>query len=119
MKFLVDECVSPSVKNWLIKNNYDAISIYDNLCGIPDSLVLKKAFSEERILITSDKDFGEMIFKNKQQHCGVVLLRLTDDRPLNKINILSNLLMHHKADLFANFVVVTEETIRIIRPLPN
>ncbi len=116
MKFLVDECVGPTVAKWLKQQNYNAISIYDDVPGIDDNAVLNKALSENRILITSDKDFGEMIFKNNMQHCGVLLLRLTDERPANKIQILSSILRKHSQDLFGNFVVATEKTIRIIKP---
>lgn len=116
MKFLVDECVGPTVAEWLKKNNYDAISIYDYMPGIDDNTVLDKAFSENRILITSDKGFGEMIFKHNKQHCGVLLLRLIDERPKNKIHILQNILKNYLSELSYNFIVVTETTIRIIKP---
>lgn len=115
MKFLVDECVGPTVSDWLKQNNYDAISIYDDSPGINDDSVLEKAFTEHRILITSDKDFGEMLFKNKKQHCGVILLRLVDERPSNKIIVLKRVLKNYLDDLFGNFIVVTEKTIRVIK----
>jgi predicted nuclease of predicted toxin-antitoxin system len=115
MKFLVDECVGPTVTKWLKQNNYDAISIYDDLSGVSDDFVLKKAFLENRILITSDKDFGEMIFKNKMQHCGIVLLRLITEQPSNKIRVLEAVLKNYAQELFGNYVVVTETTVRIIK----
>jgi predicted nuclease of predicted toxin-antitoxin system len=114
MKFLVDECVGPVVAQWL-KQKYDAISIYDYLTGIDDNDVLQKAFLENRILITSDKDFGEIIFKSKKQHCGIILLRLDDERPSNKIVVLDSVLQRHSEELFGNFVVITEKTIRVIK----
>ncbi|MBT4855953.1 DUF5615 family PIN-like protein [bacterium] len=117
MKFLVDECVGPSVARWLVNNGYDAISIYDDgLAGIDDNSVLEKALLENRILITSDKDFGDMVFKDKKPHCGVTLLCLIDEKPANKILVLKRILNKHSEDLFENFVVVTEKTIRIIKP---
>ncbi len=84
--------------------------------GISDDSVLNKAFSENRILITSDKDFGEMIFKNKNRHSGIILLRLVDERPSKKILVLNSILKNHLADLIGNFVVVTENSVRIIKP---
>ena len=50
MKFLVDECVGPTVASWLNGQGYDVVSIYDELQGIDDDLVLEKAFLENRIL---------------------------------------------------------------------
>lgn len=116
MKFLVDECVGPTVARWLKQNNYDAISIYDGIPGIDDNSVLQKSLLESRILITSDKDFGEMIFKNKMQHCGIILLRLIDERPSNKIGVLDSILKNYAHELFGNFVVATERTVRITKP---
>jgi predicted nuclease of predicted toxin-antitoxin system len=99
----------------LKQQGYDAVSIYEELSGIDDDSVLEKALLENRILITSDKDFGEMIFKNKRQHCGVVLLRLIDEKPSNKINVLKSILANYNQNLFGNYVVVTEKTVRIIK----
>lgn len=115
MKFLVDECVGPTVAHWLKQNGYDAISIYDDLPGISDDLVLKKALLENRILITSDKDFGELIFKNRVQHCGILLLRLFNEKPSNKIDVLNRILADYATEICNNFIVATEKTIRIIK----
>ena len=116
MKFLVDECIGPTVAKWLKQKGYDALSIYDEIPGIDDNAVLNKALTQNRVLITCDKDFGEMIFKNKMQHCGILLLRLIDDKPASKINILESILENYRQDLVNNFVVVTEKTVRIIKP---
>ncbi len=115
MKFLVDECVGPAVAKWLKEKGYDAISIYDFEPGIDDQSVLKKAIQENRILITCDKDFGEMVFKSKLTHSGIILLRLFDERPTNKIFILEKLIKSYSNELEHNYVVSTEITVRIIK----
>jgi predicted nuclease of predicted toxin-antitoxin system len=114
-KFLVDECVGLDIANWLQEQGYDAISIYDIATGSDDNEVLEKAFTENRILITCDKDFGEMIFKGQKQHVGVILLRLANEKPSHTILILKNLFDHYSHDLFGNFVVVSESVVRITR----
>lgn len=115
MKFVVDECVGPMVARWLKQNNYDVVSIFDEMRGATDDLVLQKAFQENRILITADKDFGDMVFRQKDQHHGVVLLRLLDQTTPNKIKVLEWLLETNHENLSYNFVVVTEKTVRIIQ----
>ena len=115
MKFLIDECVGLSVANWLKEQGYDAVSVYDIGIGISDDEVLQKAFSGNRILITCDKDFGEMIFKGKRQHSGVIFLRLENEKPSHKSLVLKNLLERYPQDLFGNFVVVSEGMVRIIK----
>ena len=77
--------------------------------------VLETAQFEERILVTNDKDFGEMIFRQKRPHSGVILLRLTNEQPKNAIAALRGLLERYADQLAENFVVVTETAIRIAR----
>ncbi len=64
MKFLVDECTGPKVARWLTENGYDVYSIADQSPGWTDREVLEKAVTENRVLITNDKDFGFLILKN-------------------------------------------------------
>lgn len=63
MKFIVDECTSPSVARYLISLGFDVYSLSDTSPGWKDEQVLQKANEESRILITNDKDFGELIFR--------------------------------------------------------
>lgn len=81
-----------------------------------DDEILDKASSEHYILITNDKDFGEMIHREKRPHHGIVLLRLKDERASNKIAALEKLLEHYSDQLEDAFVVVTESQIRIGNP---
>lgn len=114
MKFLVDECVGSSVAKWLQENGYDVVSIADESPGIIDDEVLYRAISENRILITSDKDFGELVFKKQRQHCGIVLMRLSNEHPLRKIEIIKQVLTNYHENLPGNYVVVTDAAVRII-----
>ncbi|MCX9074254.1 MAG: DUF5615 family PIN-like protein [Candidatus Methanoperedens sp.] len=113
MRFLVDECTGPAVAQWLRLQNHDVISVFDEIRGADDRKVIQKAFEQNRILITNDKDFGELIFREKKPHKGVVLLRLEDERAANKISVLKHLLEKYENSLPGNFIVVTETTVRI------
>lgn len=115
MKFIVDECTGPTVAKWLTIEGHDSVSVSPDKKGISDKEVLKIAVTEKRILITNDKDFGELIFKEKLTHNGVIFLRLSDETAKNKIHVLKNLLDHHKKIIDqVRFVVVTEKNIRSI-----
>lgn len=114
MKFLVDECIGPAVAKWLREHHHDVFSIYDEARGLEDDAVLQKAFADERILITGDKDFGRLVFQEGKEHRGVILLRLEDERATNKIAVLHNLLEHYAQRLAGNFVVVTETAVRFV-----
>ena len=114
MKFIIDECIGPTVAQWLKQCGYDVISVYEKFPGAGDNQVLDKAFAEKRILITSDKDFGEIIFRNKRQHFGVILLRLLDERPIKKISVIEKILATCPNELsHENFIVATETAIKI------
>ena len=113
MRFLVDECTGPAVAQWLRLQNYDVISVYDEIRGADDKEVIQKASEQNRILITNDKDFGELVFREKKQHKGVILLRLEDERAANKVAVLKQLLEKYESSLPEHFIVVTETTVRI------
>jgi predicted nuclease of predicted toxin-antitoxin system len=115
MRFLVDECTGSKVAKWLSRQGYEVFSVFDRARGISDDLVLQKAFAENWLLITNDKDFGEKIYREKRSHRGVVLMRLADERFSNKIVVLSELLAKHLHQLPNNYVVVTEKQIRFAR----
>jgi predicted nuclease of predicted toxin-antitoxin system len=59
MRFLVDENTGVTVARWLREQGYEVFSVYEQARGIDDDTIIQKAFDENWILITSDKDFGE------------------------------------------------------------
>lgn len=118
MRFLVDESTGPAVARWLQEQGHDAIAIKDVARGAGDEEVLQKATAEKRILIANDKDFGEMIFRRHQPHAGAVLLRLSDETDENKIRVVQQVLNRFAVYLTDNFLVATENNIRIAR-LPD
>ena len=113
MRFLVDECTGSKVAQWLRDANYEVFSVFDEARGITDDEVLTKAFVENWILITNDKDFGEMIFRERRGHHGIIFLRLEDERAINKIQVLEKLLENYAEKLPEQFVTVTETKVRI------
>lgn len=115
MRFLVDECTGSKVAQWLRDENYEVFSVFDEARGIMDDEILVKTFSENWILITNDKDFGEMVFRERREHHGVVFLRLDDERAANKIEVLRRLLESYAEKLPEEFVVVTETKVRFAR----
>ena len=113
MKFIVDECTGPTVAKWL-KERFEVFSVYDESPGMDDNSIIKKAYEENFILITNDKDFGELVFRRGKSHNGVLLLRLEDERVSNKIRIIRMVLGSYSDRLVGNFIVATEKNIRIV-----
>lgn len=80
-----------------------------------DRSILEWADAEGRILITSDKDYGEMVFRQHRPHPGVVLLRLFDQTLRSKTAALGNLVENYGHLLAGNFVVTSGTAVRINR----
>lgn len=109
----MDECTGPAAARWLEREGHDVWSVYDQSPGADDSMVIDLALRENRILVTNDKGFGEMVFREGRLHAGVLLLRLEDERPGNKIAALDRVLQAYGEELPGSFAVVTERSIRI------
>ena len=115
MRFLVDECTGPTVAQWLQQQGHEVFSVYEQARGISDDALLAKAATENWILITNDKDFGEKIYRKHHVHHGVILLRLEDERPAVKIETLRRLLQSYSHRIPGRFIVATETKVRFAR----
>jgi len=115
MRFLVDECAGPVVAEWLRTQGHDVFSVYDLARGMDDDDIVRKAFEENWIVLTNDKDFGEKVYRDRKLHRGVILLRLEDERASSKINVMSRLLRSYKDQLAGQFVVATEKSARFAK----
>jgi len=115
MRFMVDECTGPAVARWLRQQNHDVFSVYEQARGMEDDQIIQKAFDENWVLITNDKDFGEKVYRERYPHKGVVLLRLDDERADSKIDALQSLLRNYAERIPESLVVVTETRVRFAR----
>jgi predicted nuclease of predicted toxin-antitoxin system len=115
MRFLIDESTGPAVAEWLSAEGHEVYSVYDLARGMHDDNIVQKAFDENWILITNDKDFGEQVYRERKPHHGIILLRLEDERAKSKIEVLKRLLNSHADSLLEQFVVVTEKSVRFAK----
>ena len=113
LKFLVDESSGKKLASSLKEKGYDAEYIDKEFLGADDETILKIAIKEDRILITNDKDFGELIYKNKKHSRGVILLRLNVNNPENRLNMILYVIERFGERLMGKFFVVSESGIRI------
>jgi predicted nuclease of predicted toxin-antitoxin system len=75
MKFLADESCSGPVIRALLEAGHDVASIAQVAMGASDEQVLERALNEQRVLITEDRDFGELVYARGRQSAGVILVR--------------------------------------------
>jgi predicted nuclease of predicted toxin-antitoxin system len=83
--------------------------------GISDSQVLTEANARSALLITADKDFGELIFRMHRLSAGIVLLRLAGLAPGAKADIVATVFREHGGELAGAFSVVSPGALRIRR----
>lgn len=115
MRGVVDESTGVVVARWLGSLGHDILSMSDDRPRMIDEDILALAVRDDRVVITNDKDFGDLVFRDGRAHRGVILLRLADDRTPAKIAALERLLADLPDDLHECFVVVTERSIRVTR----
>lgn len=115
-KFLVDESTGVKVVHALRIEGFDVQSVFESFPGISDTQIIQYAYNDGRIIITNDKDFGELIYRKQMPAVGVILLRLKDESSENKIKIVLEVIDKYITRLKSNFIVATENNIRI-RPL--
>ena len=90
MKFLLDANLSPETADFLRRLSFDAISLVEmHLGGLNDAAVIRLAERQGRILITFDKDFGEIAYFSVLKRAGVIILRIADQR-IETVNTLLN-----------------------------
>lgn len=115
MKFLIDACAaSRPVLAALQDAGCDVASVRDRLPQARDDEVLLLALEENRVLVTEDKDFGELVFLQGLPHTGIV--RLVDMTPDERADVMRFLLeVHADAMRDGAVIVVTRDRIRIRR----
>ncbi len=116
MQFLLDANVEYRLATFLTSLGHDVKTIArDYPSSLTDQDVLTRAVEEKRILITNDRDFGELIFRQHFPHCGVIFFRLKNSKDLSgKRHFLQTVLDIHKANLH-EYLVVTPHGVRIRR----
>ncbi|MFN8483510.1 MAG: DUF5615 family PIN-like protein [Anaerolineae bacterium] len=115
MRFIVDESTGVAVVMYLRAEGHDVLSVAEDMPQAQDDDILARAVEENRVLLTNDKDFGELAFRKGRQHRGIVLLRLGDDSADNRIRMTRLVLEQHLDQLPNHFVAVTDNGIRIRR----
>ncbi len=113
MKVVADESVDFGIITGLREIGFQILSILEDHSGIKDEDVLRIAVKEKGLLITEDKDFGEIIYRLKQRHMGILLIRLTDMPRRERIELVVEIIVRHINDLRNNFSVLDRRGLRI------
>ena len=113
MKFLADENIEKPIIEFLKTKGHDVFAVADHCPGTADEDILKIANQESRILVTNDKDFGELIFLQEQISSGILLIRSGIETSEAKVELLTEVLQKIVEKIPGNFVVLYENGYRI------
>lgn len=116
IQFLADENVSRHVVESLRAAGYDVVSVSATIAGVPDDAVLAAAGREERILITEDRDFGEMVVRQRLGVRGLILLELDRLSNAAEATLVTAVVTTHSDKLVGNLLVIEPGRVRV-RPL--
>lgn len=118
MQWLADECVDAALVGHLRGIGHDVSYMAEIASGATDAETLRRARDEGRLLLTEDKDFGDLVFRSKMTVPGVVLLRLDPEKHLFKWTRLTAAIEKFGENFVGRYVVIQETRFRS-RPLPK
>ncbi|UBF26673.1 DUF5615 family PIN-like protein [Kovacikia minuta CCNUW1] len=113
MNFLADENLDAPIIERLRQDGHTVLSVAEMEAGIDDETVLELANQEMAVLLTSDKDFGELVFRLQRLTTGVILVRLAGVSLAEKAEIVSQVILQHAEELAGAFTVITSKRVRI------
>jgi predicted nuclease of predicted toxin-antitoxin system len=119
VRFLVDEALSSRVASLLRDAGHDAVHVGDRgLLGQPDEDVMRVAMAEDRVVVSTDTDFGELLALGSHLGPSVVLLRRAPHAAEQQANLVLTALVDTEGALLAGAVVVITPSRIRLRDLP-
>jgi predicted nuclease of predicted toxin-antitoxin system len=119
LRFLVDNALSPKLAEGLRQAGHDAVHLREiGRQSAPDSEVLARAVEEDRIVISSDMDFGDLIATRELMRPSVILFRRVERRTNSRLALLLKNLAAIRVDLERGSIVILESSRIRIRGLP-
>ena len=113
LKFLIDVGVGKKVELFLREQGHDIKTVRTIDPQMPDEEIIHLASLEDRMIITMDKDFGELVYHSAMKHHGVLLLRLEDATGFEKQEVVANILAKYSTEIVNCFCVFQNAKLRI------
>ena len=115
MNFFVDESIDRQIVSSLRRDGHAVRYVAKMEPGISDDMVLDLANEEADVLLTADKDFGELVFRQGRLAPGIMLVRLAGLSPARKAEVVASAINQHSGELPGAFAVLTPRSFRIRR----
>ena len=113
MKILADENVEGEIVSALRNAGHSVSDIKETSPGIDDTDVLTIAADSDSILLTNDKDFGDLVYRDERISTGVILLRFGKLEIRERIELLIGVLSERESEIDGAFTVITATGVRI------
>ena len=113
MKFVADEGVDGTLVAMLRDAGHDMIYFAEIDRSTDDAVILEIANSENRILITRDLDFGELVWRMKMVHTGIVLVRAEELSSITRSKLVADFIEANQDLLSNHFIVIQPGAARI------
>ena len=113
MNLLADEGVERQIVESVRQAGHDVLYIAELEPGISDDVILAQANRSQALLVTLDKDFGELVYRQGMVHAGVILLRLAGLELETKAKLVTQVLQHRGPEMRNAFSVISPGTVRI------
>ncbi len=117
MKIVADESIDRQIVELLRADGHEVLFIAETEPGVEDEVVLARSREQDAILLTADKDFGELVFRQHLLHTGILLIRLAGLRPDAKAQLVASEVDRHAEALRRGFSVLTTRAFRVRRPI--
>jgi predicted nuclease of predicted toxin-antitoxin system len=111
--FVADESVDFRIVQHLRQRGIEIDAILEMEPSISDKEVLEIANTKNALILTEDKDFGELVFRLRLATHGVILIRLSDSPITTKLQKIDELILHYSENIGGSFTVITKDRIRI------
>jgi len=115
MKFIIDVGVGRGVEQQLIADGHEVLPVRERNPHMPDIQIVSWAHQEQAIVVTMDKDFGDLIWKERLPHAGVVLLRMEEASSAERAAAVHRIVQEFGSELPRAFTVFKNDRLRISR----
>lgn len=113
MRLIADESCDFAIIRGVRAASYDVLSVAESASGVSDEEVIQLASTERRLLITEDKDFGQLVFAAAKESSGIILIRYPALSRSGLVNTMLQLFAERGEKLYNKFVVLEPGKIRM------
>lgn len=116
MNLVADENIDRAIVERLRRDGHQVAYIAELSPSVSDEDVLQQAAASVAVLVTEDKDFGELVYRRRQAHAGVLLVRLEGLDNAAKAEVVSRAVRENEPELSGAFAVVLPNSVRLRHP---